>query len=92
MTVQNKVKELLEKEYRMDFWDCYNDDSNTDEWMLGQAVDNSLIVVEEVLEVLSSLCSAFAENNYEAFVAVNQKRNFYEEVKKQLLKNKPHLP
>ncbi len=51
MNVDKKVQELLSKEYRMDYWDCYNDEPNTDEWMLEQAVENSLIVVEEILNI-----------------------------------------
>lgn len=49
MTVDKKVEELLAKEYRMDLWDCYNDCPNTDEWMLEQQIENSLIVVEVML-------------------------------------------
>lgn len=54
MNVDKKVKELLSKDYRMDYWDCRNDEPNSDDWMLEQAIENSLIVVEEVLIVLDS--------------------------------------
>lgn len=49
MSVDKKVQELLSKEYSTDFWDCYNDCPNTEEYMLEQQIDNSLIVVEEML-------------------------------------------
>ncbi|HSE99930.1 MAG TPA: hypothetical protein VLA48_03455 [Nitrososphaeraceae archaeon] len=54
MNVDKKVKELLSKDYRMDYWDCRNDEPNSEEWMLEQAIENSLIVVEEILIVLES--------------------------------------
>lgn len=49
MSIDKKVQELLSKEYSTDFWDCYNDCPNTEEYMLEQQIDNSLIVVEEML-------------------------------------------
>lgn len=55
MTVKQKVKELLSKPYKMDYWDCRNDEPNSEEWMLKQKIENSLIVVEEIIKSSPSL-------------------------------------
>lgn len=60
MNVDKKVKELLRKPYKMDYRGCPNDKSIhsymtnlfLEEWMLEQAIENSLIVVEEILSFL----------------------------------------
>ncbi len=52
MNTDKKVEELLSKEYKVDFWDCYNDEPNTDDYMLEQQIDNSLIVVGVMLDFL----------------------------------------
>lgn len=80
MNVDKKVQELLSKEYRMDFWDCYNDEPNTEEWMLEQAIDNSLIVVEEIL--------TFLIKDLKWDKKTNGNIHFWQEVKKKLLKMK----
>ena len=80
MNVDKKVQELLSKEYRMDFWDCYNDEPNTEEWMLEQAIDNSLIVVEEMLAFLIKDLKWDKKNNGNV--------HFWQEVKNKLLKMK----
>lgn len=63
MTVDKKVKGLLRKPYRMDYWDCRNDEPNSEEWMLKQKIENSLIVVEEILSLNISYHSREIENN-----------------------------
>ena len=73
--VDKKLKELLNKDYSVDYWDCYNDTPNSDEYMLEQAVLNSLIVVEEVLEVL---------NLHE----IDKQIDVWEELKNKLIKMK----
>ena len=80
MNVDKKVQELLNKEYRMDFWDCYNDEPNTEEWMFEQQVDNSLIVVDEMLNFLINDLKWCAETNGNVV--------FWTEVKDKLLKMK----
>ena len=79
MNIDKKVQELLSKEYRMDLWDCYNDSPNTDEWMLEQQIDNSLIVVNEVLWALSDIDG---EENMSNWI------DWWEEVKEKLLEMK----
>lgn len=70
MKVDEKVKELLNKEYRMDYWDCYNDEPNTEEWMLEQTIENSLIVVEELLNEPTIINN---EDSYYFWDAVKEK-------------------
>ena len=80
MNINKKVKELLSKEYRMDYWDCYNDSPNTDEWMFEQQIENSLIVVEEVLN--------FLIDDLKWDIETNGNIHFWQEVKEKLIKMK----
>jgi hypothetical protein len=80
MNVDKKVQELLSKGYKMDYWDCYNDEPNTDEWMFEQQIENSLIVVEEVLN--------FLINDLKWDVETNGNIHFWQEVKDRLIKMK----
>ena len=77
-SVDKKVKELLNKGYRMDYWDCYNDSPNTDEWMLEQQIENSLIVVEEIL-------------NIDIVINDEDTYYFYDAVKEKLIKMKENV-
>ena len=78
MNVNKKIKELLSKKYRMDYWDCYNDSPNTDEWMLEQQIANSLIVVEEIL-------------NIDIVINDEDTYYFYDAVKEKLIKMKENV-
>jgi len=84
MNVDKKVQELLSKEYRMDFWDCYNDEPNTEEWMLEQAIENSLIVVGEVLKQWEYIDTYLGNGNGE----LNPNLKYWQEVNNKLLKMK----
>jgi len=76
MNVDKKVKELLNKPYKTDYWDCYNDEPNSDDWMLEQAIENSLIVVEEMLN--------FLINDLKWDVDSNGNIHFWQEVENKL--------
>jgi len=72
MNTDKKVQELLSKPYKMAYWDCYNDEPNSEAWMLEQAIENSLIVVEEMLN--------FLVNDLKWDVGSNAHIHFWQEV------------
>jgi len=82
MTVKQKVKELLSKPYKMDYWDCRNDEPNSEEWMLKQRVENSLIVVEEIIKSSPSL-PVLGEGGY-LYEDIELSTKFWQEVKDKL--------
>lgn len=67
MNVDKKVEELLSKEYSVDYWDCYNDSPNSQEYMLEQQIDNSLILVDEMLNFLINDLGWDKTNKYVIF-------------------------
>lgn len=82
MNVDKKVKELLRKPYKMDYWDYRNDEPNSDDWMLEQAIENSLIVVEEIIKSSPSL-PILGEGGY-LYEDIELSTKFWQEVENKL--------
>lgn len=76
MTVKQKVEDLLSKKYDIAMWDCYNNELNSEEYILEQKVTNSIIVVDEILDLMISSFKWDTESNGNIY--------FWQEVKEQL--------
>lgn len=64
MKVEDKVNELLTKHYKIEYWDCYNDEPVSEEYALEQRIQNALIVVDEVLWSLNDIDGEINMSNY----------------------------